>query len=91
MMGLIMWVTMFFPTLQLVWVALIPVCGGHLQSESLGAFPELQDSIKKYLQYFAGEPVPPMGAHRMRRRTTTVVCFRPLGFCKVGCSFYSEG
>jgi hypothetical protein len=20
-----------------------------------------------------------------------VVCFRPLGFCKVGCSFYSEG
>jgi hypothetical protein len=61
MMGLIMWVTMFFPTLQLVWVALIPVCGGHLQSESLGAFPELQDSIRKYLQYFAGEPVAPMG------------------------------
>jgi hypothetical protein len=52
-------------------VAQIPVCGRHLLLESLGAFPELQDSIKKYPQYFAGEPVPFMGAHRMRRRTTT--------------------
>jgi hypothetical protein len=46
---------------KLVWVALIPVCGRHLLSESVGAFPELQDSIKKYPKYFAGEPVPPMG------------------------------
>jgi hypothetical protein len=52
-------------------MALIPVCGRHLLSESLRAFPELQDSIKKYPQYFAGEPEPPMGAQRIRRRATT--------------------
>jgi hypothetical protein len=63
--------TLIFPTLQLVRVALIRVCGHHLLSECLGAFPELQDSIKKYPQYFADEPVPPMGTHRMRRRKTT--------------------
>jgi hypothetical protein len=47
--------------LNLVWAARIPVSGRHLLSESFGAFPELQDNNKKYPQYFAGEPVPPMG------------------------------
>jgi hypothetical protein len=62
-MGHMVWATLIFPTLQLnlVWVARIPVCGRHLLSESLGAFPELQDRNTKYPQYFAGKPVPPLG------------------------------
>jgi hypothetical protein len=60
-MGHIVWATLIFPTSQLVWVARILVCGRHLLSESPGAFPELQDSMKNR-QYFSGEPVPPMGS-----------------------------
>jgi hypothetical protein len=69
--GQIVWATLIFPTLQLAWVGLVPVCGRHFLSESLGAFPELQDRIKKYPQYFLTSLCCPCGVHRMRRTTKT--------------------